>query len=269
MDAKENVRRRYAALPAWKKAAAVLPAALGCLAILSVIPPMFKGIFHMGTAIGLLGGGMYVAAALLLPLCTVSQKKPIRVLYRIYLAVVAALTAFCLVISVTMAAAMADAPEQGGGRTAIVLGCQVYDSGPSVMMINRLDAARRYLEDEPSAVCVVSGGKGEGEPVTEALAMKEYLISHGIAQERIFVEDGSRNTVENLEFSKRIIEENGLCPKVAIITDGFHQKRARMIAENLGMDARSVCSATPLYLLPSYWFREWAGIAFESLSRLF
>ncbi len=95
--------------------------------------------------------------------------------------------------------------------------------------------------------------------------MKEYLISHGIEPSRVFTEDKSLSTEENLAFSKKVIEENGLPKEVVIITDGFHMLRARMLAEKQGIDALSFPSATPLHLLPVYWYREWAGVTYTVL----
>lgn len=81
----------------------------------------------------------------------------------------------------------------------IVLGAGVNGSTPSLSMCNRLDAALDYLGANPDALAVVSGGQGEGEDITEAEAMADYLTAHGIDSARIVQEDRSRTTHENLE----------------------------------------------------------------------
>lgn len=234
----------------------------GAAVWITVLPPLFMSIINTGTVIGALGGALLIAAALMTPLI---NTRPRRIFYRIYIAFLALLAGYAAYLSAEMAGSCLDRPKPDSTRTAVVLGCQVYDSGPSLMLKSRLDAALEYLNVSPRSVCVVSGGKGEGEPVAEAFAMKEYLVSHGIEESRIFTEDRSSSTEENLAFSKRIIEENGLPEETVIITDGFHMLRARLLARKENIGALSFPSETPPLLLPVYWYREWAGVTYTRL----
>ena len=137
----------------------------------------------------------------------------------------------------------------------IVLGAQVRQDGPSVVLKYRLDASVKYLNDNPNAVCIVSGGQGPNEPFTEAKGMADYLCQQGIAPERILLEDQSANTFENIGFSKAFIDfsENG----VGIITNNFHMYRGLKIARDQGLE--NVCGiaadSTALYL-PNNILRE-------------
>ena len=146
--------------------------------------------------------------------------------------------------------------------TAVVLGCKVKDGRPSLMLKKRLDAAYRYLSENPDVKVVVSGGKGDDEVISEAQCMKEYLTGKGISPERIYMEDKSTDTAENLLFSKELILSEGLYTDITIVTDGFHQLRADMIAENLDMKAYNVSAKTSPWLLPTYWIREWYGVLY-------
>ena len=67
----------------------------------------------------------------------------------------------------------------------VILGCQVKPWGPSILLQDRLDEALGYLEDHPDMTVVVSGGQGPDEPSTEAQAMADYLIEHGISEDTI------------------------------------------------------------------------------------
>ncbi len=122
----------------------------------------------------------------------------------------------------------------------IVLGAQVRDSGPSVAFKFRLDAAYDYLNDNPGTVCIVSGAQGFNEPSSEGEAGRAYLISRGIAAERIFGETESRNTTENIAYSLRIFEAEGDTTdtadsplRVGIVTNNFHVFRSLYIAREL------------------------------------
>lgn len=57
--------------------------------------------------------------------------------------------------------------------------------------------------------------------------MYEALVNDGISENRITKEDKSSSTYENLLFSKQILEDGGKPLRIAIVTDGFHQWRAR------------------------------------------
>lgn len=141
----------------------------------------------------------------------------------------------------------------------IVLGAQVRESGPSVVLRYRLDAAIDYLNENPNTVCIVSGGQGANEPFSEAEGMAVYLKENGIDENKILLEDKSKSTVQNIQNSKNLMEEsyNG----VGIVTNNFHVFRAVRIAKTQGL--QGVCGiaadSNPVYL-PNNVLRECIGI---------
>lgn len=143
----------------------------------------------------------------------------------------------------------------------VVLGCKVNGDSPSLMLTKRLEAAKRYLEQHPDKVCIVSGGKGGGEAVSEAQAMKTWLVQNGIDEKRILMEDESSDTEENIAFSKRLLMQNNLGTEVAIVTDGFHQLRASLIAREQFLTPYSIPADTPWYVFPTYYIRELYALA--------
>ena len=74
--------------------------------------------------------------------------------------------------------------------TVVVLGCKVKGTVPSLMLQRRLEAAKDYLQQHPEVSCIVSGGKGTGEDISEAQAMKTYLTAAGIAADRFWSNRG-------------------------------------------------------------------------------
>ena len=141
----------------------------------------------------------------------------------------------------------------------IVLGAQVREDGPSVVLRYRLDAAIDYLNKNPDTICIVSGGQGRNEPFSEAEGMAEYLIANGIEQDRILLEDESTSTVENIQNGKIFMEMpyNG----VGIVTNNFHVFRATQIAKAQGLEG--VCGITAdssVLYLPNNVLRECCGI---------
>lgn len=152
----------------------------------------------------------------------------------------------------------------------IVLGAQVRGDGtPSKVLRYRLDSAITYLDAHPNCRAIVSGGQGFNEPTSEAGCMANYLLSHGITQERIVQETKSRNTVENILFSAQALREHGANPHhvpVGIVTNDFHMFRATGIAHKQGLKAAVGISAYSLpWYLPNNLLRECLGIAKDTI----
>ena len=159
-----------------------------------------------------------------------------------------------LSFSALLGAVLAGAHDQllGEPRVMIVLGCQVREDGPSVLLRDRLDEALAYWEDHEDTLIVVSGGQGSNEPTTEARAMADYLEERGVEEDQILLEDRSHNTAQNLRYSRALLEEAGedLSGGVIVVSNGFHLTRARMLAQRAGFDQVSALAA-PTSHLPS------------------
>ena len=146
----------------------------------------------------------------------------------------------------------------------IVLGAGVNGSTPSLSMCNRLDAALDYLGAHPDALAVVSGGQGEGEDITEAEAMADYLTTHGIDSARIVQEDRSRTTHENLENSFAILRARD---GVGIVTSEYHLYRAKRMARALGAEPVGIAAETTLPSMRiNYFIREAFAAAYMQLA---
>lgn len=146
----------------------------------------------------------------------------------------------------------------------IVLGAQVKDFGPSVVLRYRLDAAGAYMEDHREVKAVLCGGQGRNEPCTEAEAMRKYLSKVG--QERLIAEDRSGTTAENFENSYKLI---GDVP-VAVVTNNFHMYRALILAREAGFtDVSGISAGSTPYYLPNNITREAGAIIKARLRRLF
>ncbi len=183
--------------------------------------------------------------------------------YFVYFAGLVASTILVLVIVLTtlMLGAMNNVPK--GQETLVVLGCRVRGEIPSLTLVERMDAALKYMQEHPEASCVVSGGQGPDENISEAECMYRYLTANGIDGSRIFKEDASTSTRENLEFSLAVIRENNLSEEIAIVTSEFHQYRASLVAKDLGIENTAICGETAKWLLPTYYVRELYGILYQ------
>lgn len=188
-------------------------------------------------------------------------RKVLKWLYRGIFGIIALIAMLVIMESTCMIVAANKEPEPGA--TVVVLGCRVYGERASLSMVERLDAAYEYLTEHPESKCVLSGGKGNGENVTEAECMYRYLVNKGIDGTRLYREEASTTTRENLLFSKQLMDAQGLNPVVAIATSEYHMYRAGMIADALDISWAAVPGKTAIWLFPTYYVRELYGILYE------
>ena len=244
--------------PKLRVAAVVAGYLLSALLVLGALPALAVGITHVGVWLPL-GAGVLLAVCLLLRRRLAAWRGWRRVILRLAAGGACLFFAAFAAASVWMLTACAASPAPGA--TVIVAGAQVHGSVPSLTLQERLNAAVRYLNAHPDAVCVVSGGQGPGENEPEAAVMKRVLTAKGIDPTRVLVEDRSLNTYQNMEYSAAIIREKGLSEAVAVVTDGFHQRRCRLFAQAQGLTPGAVNADTPWWLVPCYWWREIFALA--------
>lgn len=143
---------------------------------------------------------------------------------------------------------------RGEAQAMVILGCQVKPWGPSILLRDRLDKALDYWQDNPDVVIVVSGAQGPDEPVSEAQAMHDYLVEHGVDSAQIILEDQSYSTIQNLTYSmERLNElEYDTSAGVAVVSNGFHLTRVRMLwVRMFGSDDNLTTLAAPSSHTPS------------------
>lgn len=189
-----------------------------------------------------------------------SQKR-MRFPMGICCAIVAVIMLLAVVETGCIISACAKAPKEDA--TVVVLGCRVYGERASLSLVERLEEAYSYLEEHPMAVCVVSGGKGNGENISEAECMYRWLVDKGIDSDRIYKEDKSTSTEENIAFSKVLIEKEGLSKEIAIVTSEYHCYRAGEIAQKADMSFGTVPGKTAIWLFPTFYVRELYAILAE------
>ncbi len=229
--------------------------------IWSLLPPLANGIVNVGVVVSFVASLFGLAWGFHTP-SGVKLKGWRRTVAMIAWVLVGLVAAVGVVMSAFMLSAAFDKPAAGDG-TVIVLGARIHGEYPSRMLGNRLDVAADYLDENPTARCIVSGGLGKGEQYTEAHVMKKYLVEQrGIDPARIYEEGKSTDTHENIQYSMDIIRENGLSERVVIATQEFHQYRASTLAKKAGLtDVSAATCVSPHHLLLCYWGRECGAIA--------
>lgn len=173
-----------------------------------------------------------------------TEKKLLTVLRRVFtFLAVFGISATALLCGVILTEAGGDEPEPCD--YVIVLGAGLRKDTPTRTLVDRLDKALKYLNENPKSIAIVSGGQGKDETVSEAFAMKKYLAENGIDEARIIEESNSENTNENMHFSRTLIEKHR-GGSIAVISSDYHIFRSRRLAENAGFSPVMISAKTSL-----------------------
>lgn len=236
---------------------------IGIIIVLAYALPLAAGILNAGNIFGLGAGSMIILLGVFIKPFSEFIKAfcENKIGKGIFVALLFAAIVFILMFISTLACVYhAGEYSAEHEKTVIVLGCKVRGTVPSIALEGRTRQAIKHLEQNSDAVVILSGGQGPDEKISEAECMKNIMVKSGIDESRIYLEDKSTNTDENIAFSKRIIDENKLSSNVAIATSNYHQKRAIMIAEKNGLTAASLPSDTDRFSRLTFYTREVFGV---------
>lgn len=151
-----------------------------------------------------------------------------------------------------------DAVPPKNADYVVILGAKVNSEIPSLALQYRIDAAAEYAKENENTILIASGGQGPGEDITEAEAIRRELVRKGISESRIFLEDRSTSTYENIQFSKEFIPQDA---KLGIIvTNDYHLYRSIQIARDAGLKVEGLPAKTPQITLLKAYSREYLSV---------
>ncbi len=123
-----------------------------------------------------------------------------------------------------------------GKHAFVVLGYQLDDGHMKPELIGRCDAAAAAARAFPDSYIVTTGGvTGSNNPEgkSEGGLMRSYLSKRcGIDADRIFAEKEALTTLENAEYSFRILQEQGI-EKITVVTSDYHQRWGQVMFNTL------------------------------------
>lgn len=144
----------------------------------------------------------------------------------------------------------------------IILGAKIKEDGTLTPLLkSRVDKAisfgeKQYTNTKKKIIYIPSGGQGEDENISEAEAVREYLLKKGIDKNQIIIENKSKNTNENMKFSKIKIDEVKKDAKISFSTTNYHVFRSGIIANNEGIECEGMGSKTKWYFYTNALIRE-------------
>ncbi|MBQ5671797.1 MAG: YdcF family protein [Oscillospiraceae bacterium] len=229
--------------------------AVGLLWLVGLFMLLFlTGHKFLGTA--LIGIGALMLFYTICPLLL--QSYPIVKLLRTAVTVILVICVayFCVVESFIIRDARTE--TETPADYIIVLGAGVNGTVPSLSLRDRLMGTYNYMTANPDCIAIVSGGQGEGEDITEAQCMRDWLADKGIAPERIIMEDRATCTLENLRYSMDIIDTLPIKnPVLGIVSSEYHLHRAKRLAGYVGIDVIGIAARTSYpTVAANYFIRE-------------
>ncbi|MCB0825618.1 MAG: YdcF family protein [Armatimonadetes bacterium] len=129
---------------------------------------------------------------------------------------------------------------------AIVLGAAAWGTEPSPVLRERLNHAIELYEKGQVKKIITTGGKLIDSDISEAEVSRNYLVQHGIPRQKIYIEDSSRRTLDNLGFARVTCRKQEI-ETVLIVSDPYHMKRAMLVAKHYGYDAEPSPTQTSMY----------------------
>ncbi|MBP2031782.1 uncharacterized SAM-binding protein YcdF (DUF218 family) [Clostridium algifaecis] len=144
----------------------------------------------------------------------------------------------------------------------MILGAGISGKNMLLVQLHRTEEGLKYIKKNPGIKVIVSGGQGSGEDISEAEAMRIYLVQHGVNNGNIIKEEKSKNTIENMKYTSEILRkiDGRKNIRLAIVTSNFHVFRAKFLAKRCGFQTESISSPVNYLLLPNYCVREYFGI---------
>jgi uncharacterized SAM-binding protein YcdF (DUF218 family) len=99
-----------------------------------------------------------------------------------------------------------------------------------------LDAVQLYKMGKVKKI-IISGGSGAIKNVarTEAESLQQTALFAGVPQQDILLEQRSKNTRENAQFTKELLGQHPEVQKLLLITSAFHMRRAEGCFEKVGL----------------------------------
>jgi uncharacterized SAM-binding protein YcdF (DUF218 family) len=143
-------------------------------------------------------------------------------------------------------AAYARRHDPAPADVAIVLGAAVWGTEPSPVFAARIDHGVALYRRVRVRRLVFTGGVGAGNRDAEAEVGRRRAIAAGVPDRQIAVETRSTITFENLREAKALLSAEG-APRVLIVSDPLHMRRAVTMARDLGLDAHPAPTPTSRY----------------------
>ena len=132
-------------------------------------------------------------------------------------------------------------------------------------------AARLFHASKAPLVLLTGGSDPSHSATSEAEAMGQFMRDLGVPGQALVLENRSRNTSQNAEYSAEILAEQGV-NRILLVTSAYHMPRAKGLFEAQGLEVIPVATdhevlSRPLWrnLLPETSALDGSSLAFKEI----
>ena len=173
----------------------------------------------------------------------------------------AAIVTLCWLISLGAVLSWGVQDDARRADAIVVMGAAQYAGHPSPALRARLDHAIALWDRGLASRMILTGGTGTGETVSEAAVSRAYVLSRGVPDSAILLENEGRTSSESLRSAAELMRARGLREAI-IVSDPYHMLRLEILARRFGLDPlTSPALATPA---AKRLLRQWGNLIAES-----
>lgn len=136
------------------------------------------------------------------------------------------------------------------GGLVVVLGMRLRKGVIAPDYALRLDRVVSLCREDGCKNILIVGGRTGCDEISEAEKGKEFLIDSGIDPDRIYLEQSSLNTLENLRNARSILKQNEAI-SFTLVSNRYHLARCGLIASGLGMQPL-LCGAEDRFAITAF-----------------
>lgn len=116
-------------------------------------------------------------------------------------------------------------------NNAVVLGLALQNGQHVPDLIDRVETAAQFSQENPEATLILTGGNPDKNGMTEAAVMRDLLIERGVSEDRIILEDRAKTTIENFRNTAQMVDPT---QPIVLITSNYHMERSVKTANDAG-----------------------------------
>ncbi len=143
---------------------------------------------------------------------------------------------------------------------AIVLGAGSNQGNLSPVFTERVSHSIKLFKEGKVEYIIFTGGFGKDQTISDSQSAKNYALANGIPETKIFIEQTSTVTFENLYRAKEIMDEENF-NSALIVSDPYHMKRAMAMSDAHGISGKPSPTPTTMY---RSWSTKLQSLAYES-----
>jgi len=156
-----------------------------------------------------------------------------------------ALTGWVLCVAIIFGWSRREA--EGRAEAIVVLGAAQYGGRPSPVLRARLDHALALWKSARADRVVLTGGRRQGDLISEAAAGRRYLMRRGVPTQAILLEPAGRTSLASMDGAAELLKawrdslpaavRDTMPPRasVLLVSDPFHMLRLDVLARLHGL----------------------------------